>query len=203
MRNLVRRIVLCFLLAAFFWCGALIGDRQLLRQELIRFHVVAASDSGEDQAVKLRVRDAVLESMQQELRNIGDMAQAKAYLQENLPRIRDIANRVLTQAGFPPDAAVTLCPEAFDTRVYDTFALPAGIYESLRITIGEGEGKNWWCVVFPSLCLPATAQGFEAVAAGAGFEDALLGALEGKEPYEVRFYLLDLLGKLENKLFLE
>ena len=203
MRKLVRRIVLCFLLASFFWCGALIRDRQLLRQELIRFHVVAASDSGEDQAVKLRVRDAVLDSMQQELRNIGDMAQAKAYLRENLPRIRDIANRVLTQAGFPPDAAVTLCPEAFDTRVYDTFALPAGIYESLRITIGEGEGKNWWCVVFPSLCLPAAGEDFRDAAAGAGFSEALNDTLTGETGYELRFFLLDLLGKTENILFRE
>ena len=203
MRKLGRRVAVCFLLAAFFWCGTLIADRQRLRQELIRLHVVAASDSSEDQAVKLQIRDAVTESLQKEMRNITDMEQAKAYLQENLPKIRTIANRVLTQAGFDTEAAVSLCKETFDTRVYDTFTLPAGVYESLRITIGEGKGKNWWCVVFPSLCLPATGEGFEDVAAGAGFPETLSSTLTGEAGYELRFYLLDLLGKAENILFRE
>ena len=96
---------------------------------------------------------------------------------------------------------VTLCKEAFDTRYYDTFTLPAGIYEALRITIGEGEGHNWWCVAFPSLCLSATSEEFADKAAGAGFPDSLTGALDGEEKYEVRFFLLDALGELEKFLY--
>ena len=95
----------------------------------------------------------------------------------------------------------TLDKEVFDTRYYDTFTLPAGVYEALRITIGEGEGKNWWCVGFPTLCLPATSEGFEDVAAGAGFPDTLTAALEGERGYRVRFILLDLLGKWQGKNF--
>ena len=94
---------------------------------------------------------------------------------------------------------VTLGKEVFDTRYYDTFTLPAGVYEALRITIGEGQGKNWWCVVFPTLCVPATSDGFEDVAAGAGFPDALTSALEGESGYELRFFLLDLLGKWQSR----
>ena len=203
MRKAGRRILFCLLLAAFFWGGTLVADRQRLRQELIRLHVVAASDSEEHQAVKLQVRDAVLDSLQADLRNLADLEQAKAYLRENLPRIRSVANAVLREAGFDTEAAVTLCPEAFDTRVYDTFTLPAGVYESLRITIGEGEGKNWWCVVFPSLCLPAAGEDFQAAAAGAGFSEALTDTLTGEEGCELRFFLLDLLGKTENLLFRE
>jgi len=86
-------------------------------------------------------------------------------------------------------------------RNYDTFRLPAGVYESLRIVIGEGEGKNWWCVVFPELCLPATAEGFESVAVGSGFSEALSGALTGETQYEIRFFLLDCFGRLENFFF--
>lgn len=203
MRKLWRRVVFCFLLVALVWCGTLIADRQRLREELIRLHVVANSDSEADQAVKLRVRDAVVESLQTAMADMADMEQAKAYLRENLPKIQTLANAVLEQAGFDSTAVVTLCREAFDTRIYDTFTLPAGIYESLRITIGEGEGKNWWCVVFPTLCVPATSEGFGDVAAGAGFPDALNRALTGEEGYEVRFYLLDVLGKLENIFFQE
>lgn len=201
MKKLMRRVGICLMLAALVWCGALIADRQQLKQELIRFHVVANSDSEEDQAVKLQVRDAVIASVEADLRKIADVEEAKLYLQKNLPKIQQIANETLIAAGFAPDAAVSLCQEAFDTRYYDTFSLPAGVYEALRITIGAGEGHNWWCVTFPGLCIPATSDGFEAEAAGAGFSDALTGALAGEEEYEVRFFLLDALGKLENMFF--
>ena len=188
------------MLVCLVWCGTLIADRQRLREELIRLHVVANSDSEEDQSLKLRVRDAVVESLQQGMADMTDTEQAKAYLQENLPKIENLANQVLAQAGCSDTAQVSLMLEEFNTRIYDTFTLPAGIYESLRIIIGEGEGRNWWCVVFPSLCIPATSEGFEDTAAGAGFPESLTGALEGEAGYEVRFFLLDALGSLENLL---
>lgn len=200
MKKSLKRIGLCFTLAALIWCGSLIGDRQRLNDELIRLHVVASSDSQGDQAIKLRVRDAVTESLKEDMANIKDVEQAKAYIRENLVKIEQIANQVLTEAGEKDRATASFQEEEFDTRYYDTFTLPAGVYESLRIIIGEGEGKNWWCVVFPTLCIPATSEGFADVAAGAGFPDALTGALEGKDTYEIRFFLLDALGKLENIL---
>lgn len=201
MRKLARRIGICFLFAAIIWCGTLLSDRERLNQDLIRLHVVANSDSEEDQAIKLMVRDAVTKSLQADLANIADVEEAKAYLQDNLPKIQTAAQEALEAVGCDLDAVVSLCREAFDTRYYDTFTLPAGVYEALRITIGSGEGKNWWCVVFPSLCIPATSDGFEDVAAGAGFPEALNNALTGEEGYEIRFFLLDTLGKLENMLF--
>ena len=201
MKKMIRTLVFCLAVAVLIRFATLIGDKQTLREELIRLHVVANSDSEHDQAIKLRVRDAVTEYLQTAMSDIGDMEEAKAYLQENLPKIQTLANQALEKAGVEPDAVVTLAKEAFDTRYYDTFQLPAGVYESLRIVIGEGVGKNWWCVVFPSLCLPATSSGFESIAAGAGFDEALIGALEGKSEYEIRFFLLDKLGELENKFF--
>ncbi len=200
MFQLWRRILICLTLAVFVWFGSVLADREVLNQELIRLHVVANSDSEQDQNIKLRVKDAVTASLKQDLEKIGDIREAKAYLQENLPKIQKVANHVLEEAGFDGNAAVTLCKEAFDTRFYDTFTLPAGIYEALRITIGAGEGKNWWCVVFPTLCIPATTEGFENIAAGAGFPESLNSALTGKEGYEVRFFLLDSLGRLQNIL---
>ena len=198
MRKLLKRIGICFLIVCLVWCGTVIADRQRLREELIRLHVVAASDSDEDQALKLRVRDAVVESLEDAMADLTDAEQAKAYLQENLPKIENLANQVLQEAGCSDTVQVSLAAEEFATRVYDTFTLPAGLYDSLRIIIGEGEGHNWWCVVFPSLCIPATSDGFEDTAAGAGFPDSLTGALEGEDGYEVRFFLLDALGSFEN-----
>lgn len=174
------------------------ADRKTLNEELIRFHVVAHSDSEEDQSIKLLVRDAVLASMHDDLQKAADVDEAKAFLRENLPKIQAIANETLRKIGFDGEAVVTLCKEAFNTRYYDTFTLPAGIYESLRISIGEGEGKNWWCVAFPALCIPATTDGFEDAAVSAGFSETLSDTLTGDHRYEIRFYFLDAIGKLEN-----
>lgn len=201
MKKLLKRVVICLLIAAFFWCGNLLSHKRQLRENLIRLHVVANSDSEADQAIKLQVRDAVVESLKQDLQSLQNLEEAKAYLQRNLPKIESLANETLKRAGIDEDAVVTLCREAFDKRIYDTFTLPAGVYESLRIIIGQGEGHNWWCVVFPSLCLPATTEGFEDVAAGAGFSEELRHTLTGEEGYQVRFFLLDALGQLENMFF--
>ena len=200
MGKAVKRVMLCALMACLVWVSMLITDKQTLRNELIRLHVVAASDAAEDQALKLQVRDAVVNSLRENMENVTDSEQAKAYLQENLPKIEALANRVLQEAGCSDVATVSLRLEEFSTRYYDTFTLPAGIYESLRITIGAGQGHNWWCVVFPSLCVGATVEEFEDTAQCAGMSDALTAALAGEESYEVRFFVLDAMGRLENFL---
>ena len=200
MKKVMKRVGICLMAAILFWCGSVVADRQTLRRELVRLHVVAASDSPEDQALKLRVKDAVVESLRSEMENLADAQQAKAYLQTQLPRICTLANYVLQEAGSADVAQVSLAVEEFGTRVYDTFTLPAGVYDALRITIGPGEGKNWWCVVFPTLCVSATAEGFEEAAHCGGFSSSLTNALEGTEGYELRFFLLDMLGRGENLL---
>ena len=194
----VCTLLTVLLIFAFF---GLMSDKRKLREEVIRLHVVGASDSAEDQAVKLQVRDGILAALEGELMELTDPASAKVYLQENLQIIEEIANETLKNGGFTQRATVTLMEEAFPVRHYDTFSLPSGVYQSLRVTIGEGEGKNWWCVVFPSLCLPAAGERFEDAAAGAGFSDELSSTLKEEQTYEVRFFLLDLLGKLENFFF--
>ena len=200
MRKILKRVSICALVACVVWCAMIVADKNALRQELIRLHVVGASDSAEDQSLKLRVRDAVVNSLQEELKNVADASQAKAYLQENLPKIEAVANDVLEKAGCPDMATVSLQLEEFAVRYYDTFTLPAGLYESLRIVIGEGQGHNWWCVVFPALCIGATAEAFAETAQCAGFSDSLTATLAGEEDYEVRFLILDALGRIENFL---
>lgn len=188
------------LVVCLIWGIMVVADKQSLRKELIRLHIVAASDSEEDQALKLRVRDAVINTLQETMQNVTDVQQAREYLQENLSKIEAVANRVLRDAGSTDMAKASVQLEEFDVRHYDTFSLPAGIYEALRITIGNGEGHNWWCVVFPTLCVSATAEEFEETARCAGFSDTLTGAMIGEQTYEVRFFVLDALGKLENFL---
>ena len=191
-------LAICLLLAVSVWTWGLLRDRQYLNEDLIRLHVVANSDSEQDQNIKLQVRDAIVASLSEGMADIGDVQAAKDYLQENLSKIETVANKTLEAAGVDSRAEVTLCREAFDIRKYDTFTLPAGVYESLRVVIGEGQGKNWWCVAFPTLCVPATSEGFEDVAAGAGFPDRLNEALKDQESYSIRFFLLDCMGRVEN-----
>ena len=203
MKKCMRRLLTCALAAAVFWSIGLIADRSKLNQGLIRFHVVANSDSAQDQAVKRSVRDAVLNSLHTELHRITDMDAAREYLQDSLPKIRLLVEKTLKDLGYPEDCRVSLCKERFDIRHYDTFSLPAGVYDSLRIVIGDGLGKNWWCVSFPTLCVPQTVSGFTDAAVGAGFSEPLVQTLAGNEAYEIRFYCLDLLGRVENIFFQE
>ena len=200
-KKLTKILVTSILLFSLFWLGGIIFDRQQLDNNLIRLHVVANSDSEADQAVKLQVRDAIVSSLQPDMQKISGIAEAKEYLCGRLQQLEETANSALAASGSSFQAVVTLDKEAFPTRDYETFSLPAGVYESLRVTIGEGAGKNWWCVVFPSLCLPAAGEDMTDVAAGAGFSDPLTDTLQQKEGYEIRFFLLDCLGWLQNLFF--
>lgn len=195
MKKLLKRIGICLVLAASVWCGSLLADRQRLNDGLIRFHVVANSDSEEDQSVKLQVRDAVLNSLQSDLNKIADVNEARAYLQAKLPQIQAVANSVLEATGCDCEAVVTLCKEAFDTRYYDTFTLPAGIYEALRITIGEGEGHNWWCVVFPPLCAETTSS-LSQTAMAAGLTEEEVALITESDGYQLKFKAVELWEKL-------
>lgn len=203
MKKMIKCMTFCLFLTAFVWLGSLIADRERLNEELIRLHIVANSDEAEDQLLKLAVRDAVMKSIHGALENISDVEAAKAYIQDNLPYIQSTAKQTLRALGCEDTVAVSFCREVFDTRKYDTFTLPAGIYDALRIVMGEGEGKNWWCVVFPTLCISASSDEFSDVAAGAGFPDSLQGALKGEKDCEVRFFLLDAIGRLENSFAAE
>ena len=197
MRKLLKITSFALVTDLLFWCGSLIGDRIALNENFIRLHVVANSDSDEDQALKLKVRDAVVEKLQDTMESFPTMEEARAYLQEHLPELEAFVNKVIQELGFTDTATVSVDREAFDKREYDTFILPAGYYEALRITIGEGQGKNWWCVVFPSLCIGATQEEFTDTAAGAGFSDTLTQTLQDEQP-QIRFFLLDWLGQVEN-----
>ncbi len=198
MFKFVKRLISLALVAAVVYMGSVIADKNKLSEEILRLHVVANSDSEADQAVKLKVRDAVLEAVEESLVAVEFKADAQDSIENRLSELEDIANAVLDEAGVSDRATVSLTAEEFPTRVYDTFTLPAGVYDSLRVTIGDGAGQNWWCVVFPSLCLPAASEQVEDVAAGAGFSDSLSGAITGEEKYEVRFFLLDCFGRIEN-----
>ena len=180
-------------------CAALQVQQQRMSEKIIRLHVVANSDSGADQAVKLHVRDAVLAVARQALQDADDPQQAIA---QALPALEAAANAALAAQGSRETARVSFRRELFPTRDYDTFSLPSGVYRSLRVTIGAGDGHNWWCVIFPSLCVPATADGFVQAAEAGGFTRAEIGLMtQADEGYVLKFRSLELLQALKKVLF--
>ena len=169
-RRLLGRALVCgFVLAAlcsFFPFAAACGQ---LPRDVVRLHVVANSNGAEDQAVKLLVRDAVLEEAARWYQGAGSMEEASSQLCTHLQSIAGAARQVLGEQGVGYSATAQMTEMYFPTRDSGDFRLPAGRYRTLRVTLGEGAGKNWWCVVFPSLCLPAATQ-----------EEALLTLPEGE-----------------------
>ena len=158
-----KRMILCaalLLSAVTVSAAALQREQQALAGKLIRLHVVANSDSREDQRIKLLVRDAVLEVTE---------GLSREALICALPEIEAAATDKLRELGREEPVRVSLAMERFPTRVYESFSLPAGTYEALRVTIGNGRGQNWWCVAFPSLCFRATTAELKEAAVSAGF----------------------------------
>ena len=199
MKKLMKVIGLVLFIGVMFLGVELLRDKEQLREQIVRLHVVADSDSAQDQAVKLEVKDAIVAYLQEKLEGLTDIDLVKEYLNTHLEALKEVAEETLERLGVKDRVSVSFEEEAFPVRYYDTFKLPSGIYQSLRIRIGQAQGKNWWCVVFPTLCVPQTGEEFQDVAAGSGFSDTLSQTLSNEDGYEVRFFLLDLLGWLENK----
>lgn len=196
MRKIVSSLILCYVICAAFWITSICSDRYYLDQELIRIHIVANSDSESDQDIKLQVRDAICRSVASDLERVQNAEEAFSYLRNNLSKLRNIANQVLEEAGVDMEATISLGKEVFTTREYDTFRLPAGIYKTVRIILGEGNGENWWCVAFPSLCSTETVFQYEEAAACAGMSSLLVDSLKNTPNYELRFWVLDLIGNI-------
>ena len=124
----------------------------------IRLHILADDNSEEAQNVKLQVRDAILEECGDMFSENGDVVAASETVEANLSYMEDIANRVLKENGMDYKAQACWGYEEYPTRVYDDFTLPAGEYRSLRLKLGQGEGNNWWCILFPPLCTGASTE---------------------------------------------
>ena len=200
MKKTVKFLLFAVLIYLVFFGCQIARDKSALRNNVIRLHIVANSDSKEDQAVKMLVKDAIVSYLQPQMEQLDSVAQAKTYIENNLVELTEIANAVLKSAQFQDTVTVSFCTESFGRRDYDTFSLPSGAYESLLVEIGNGEGHNWWCVVFPTLCVPASTDGFQHTAVSSGFDHGLTKTLTRNGNYEIRFFVLDWLGKIENFL---
>lgn len=192
--------LLLALAVTILWGAASLGQQEELGRKVIRLHVIANSDSPEDQALKLRVRDRVLARAQEILEQSADMEQAEQALTTALPELTREARETLAAEGCAQPVQARLEPAEFPTKDYDGFSLPAGKYLALRVIIGQGAGQNWWCVVFPPLCT-AAASDVPAVALDAGLTDQEVALItEADEGYILKFKSVELWQTLKAKL---
>ena len=178
-------LALCFSLCLGTWAQA---KQSSLSSSLVRLHVIAVSDDEYEQSLKLRVRDGVLSYISPKLRDVKSAQQAQEIIKNELDGIKAAAE----SSAEGRSVEVTLSQEYYPTRNYEKFSLPAGKYQSLRVILGEGEGHNWWCVVFPPLCISAA----EQEQAVESMSEDMRGIVTEEDGYEYKFRILELWGEL-------
>ena len=187
-------LAICFL-SLFLGLMPVHGENEVY-DSVLRLHVLANSDSDADQELKLKVRDAVLKESGNMFADCKTKDEAVEKLQNELPKIQKTAEKIIADEGFRYSVSIDFGDEEYPTRNYESFCFPSGTYLSLRIIIGEGEGRNWWCVLYPPMCLSAASksapeQAFVSVGLN---KDQYSIITETQRPtYKIRFRVLEVI----------
>ena len=159
-----------------------------LRGNVLRLHILANSNSDADQTVKLKVRDAVLTASEKVFEGAKSKEDALNLAKENVGLFKTAAEQKLKQLGVNQSVTVKVEKAYFNTREYENFTLPAGQYDAVRVLLGNAEGKNWWCVMFPSMCLPAAADEHSLTES---VDEKAAEIAENAPKYEIRFKIVE------------
>ncbi len=182
-----------------FSCTYFTASAGTVKEDVVRLHILANSNSETDQAVKLKVRDALLETNSSILGDNVTKENAKDHFENSKEILLKTAKKTLKENGFNYEVKITLQEEYFETRSYGNLTFPAGQYTALKVILGEGEGKNWWCVMFPPLCIPA-ADGIETNENTADYlTQSGEKIVNGGEKYIVKFKILEIYEELRSK----
>lgn len=183
-----------------FSCTYFTASAQTVKDDVVRLHILANSNSEIDQEVKLKVRDALLKTNASILSDSVTKENAKEHFEASKKILLKTAKETLKENGFDYDVNITLQEEYFETRTYGDLTFPAGQYTALKVVLGEGEGKNWWCVMFPPLCIPA-ADGLETNESTADYlTESGEKIVSGGEKYIIKFKFLEIYEEFRNKL---
>ena len=194
------------LLCTFVLCAAVcnvlpIHGEEKIYESVVRLHVLANSDSEEDQALKLKVRDAVLSYVSPRVIDSASREEAIAILESELDEIKREAESVVMAEGYEYSVQISLTVEEYPTRNYESMSFPSGKYVSLRVMLGEAEGQNWWCVLFPPLCLSAATEkstNEEAfIAVGLNSDQYKIITETDEAAYYLRFKILEVIQDLK------
>ena len=188
------------LISAFI---AFMNNCDSMPEKAFRLHILANSDSAYDQRIKLMLRDDILGKFGDIFSDCGSKTQAKRLAQSSLSEIEEEANSFLLSKGVREKAVCTVGTSYFPTRKYSDYTLPAGEYDALKITIGSGEGRNWWCVIYPSVCLSAAGTKTCIFPRRQMYDDALKAAKLTEDSkadinsgIEIKFALYEIIKKL-------
>ena len=195
MERNIHKIIAALLLAAAFTGFVLDGQQTELSGKIIRLHVVGASDSEYDQNLKLHVKDEIVAYLDELLDGAQDKSRAIAEINGHISDIESAAAEAAEEYGSRTAVKCTVMREPFPTRGYDTFSLPAGYYTSVRVTLGEGNGRNWWCVIYPQVCTDAVTDKEDIERLGLSDDEASLMTQEGG--YAVKFRFMEIIEKIK------
>ncbi len=160
-----------------------------IREKVLRLHVIAASDSVTDQSIKYAVRDELLKDGESIFSGSETVFQAQEKIDASIPFLRQTAESTLRKLGCDYPVTVSLGKTYFPTREYEGVTLPAGYYNAVRVIIGEGKGKNWWCVMFPPMCLPAAVK--DSPSLSELLDENEEAIVKGGQKYELKFWFVE------------
>ena len=168
-----------------------------LERDVLRLHILANSDTDEDQQLKLAVRDKLLENSEELFGGCDTLDEMKVRAREKQSEINDIALSVIHEKGYDYSVKNSVVNMEFDDRTYGDMTMPSGTYDALRVKIGSGKGHNWWCVMYPPLCLPAAEEVHaDKQKADDYFNDQQIDMLENHDDYKVRLWCVDFFKKI-------
>ncbi len=159
-----------------------------LRTNVLRLHIIANSDSAEDQQIKLKIRDELLKTSDGLFESAGNKEEAIKMVKENTVLFENAAQKVLKESGKNEPVNISIGKAYFNTREYKNFTLPAGEYDAVRVLIGKAEGKNWWCVMFPSMCIPVAEKNHKLTEA---VNEKSAEIAEKSPKYKIRFKVVE------------
>lgn len=166
-----------------------------ISDNVLRLHILANSDSEEDQALKLKVRDAILKSGESIFSGVENAKEAERKILAGSDELLKVAETVIKEEGYDYDVSFEITDDSFPTRTYGDITLPSGEYRAVRLVIGEGKGKNWWCIMFPALCLPGASE----TSLDAVLSEDEIELVESDPEIDVRFKIAEVFENLRVK----
>lgn len=197
MNNKFKLFSILFLAAiiAFSYISPFVKTSEKISGEVFRLHILANSDSEEDQALKLKVRNAVLECGEPLFKNCKSLGEAVEIGRENTELFKNAAQKCISDNGYDYLVNVYVDEEYFNTRKYNQITMPGGIYNALKIEIGQAKGHNWWCVMFPAICLPSVSED----EINQYLSDDEVELLNSGSKYKIRFKIVEIYEKLKSR----
>ena len=191
----VKALISGFIISVLISFTGFFNRCECISDKIFRLHIIANSDQDFDQDLKLKVRDRILKDFGSKFKNLSDLVSAEKLTEENIENIKKSAIDEIKANGYDYPVEIYITRMYFNTRTYDDISMPAGVYDALRIVMGEGKGKNWWCVMFPPMCVSAACGKDEL---GTVLNKEEIEILENKREYNFEFKILEIFFQIKN-----